>query len=135
MSDATVTITGRLTADPTVRQTATDLPVANFTVAYTARRRSASGEWEDYGETIFLRVTAWRGLALNVGKTLHKGDAVTVKGRLGVQTYTNEAGTSRLDVTCDADTVAVDLRHQTAAVERNASAAAHSPEAPLALVS
>ena len=43
-------------------------------------------------KTNFYRVTAWRGLADNCMKFLHKGDRVFVTGDLELQTYKNRNG-------------------------------------------
>lgn len=114
MSGATVTITGNITSDPELRYTQTGVPVANFTVAHTPRSKNpTTGEWEDSGDTLFLRVTAWRELAENVAASLSKGDAVMVIGLLGARTWQTKEGDNRTDVVCAADSVAVDLRRQT----------------------
>lgn len=123
MTFASVTIQGRLTARPELRHTASGVPVTNFTVAHTPRTRDAStGKYEDSGDTLFLRVTAWRDLAEHVVASLDKGHMVTVTGRLGVREYVNAADQARTDVTCDADTVAIDLAYQTGDVTRIARA-------------
>jgi single-strand DNA-binding protein len=120
MSNASTTLTGRLTADPVLRLTnGQNLSVANFTVAHTPRSKNAStGEWEDSGETLFVRVTAWRELGENVAGSLHKGDMVTVTGDLGIRHYPKSDGTEGTEVICTADSVAVDLRFQTVTVTR-----------------
>lgn len=120
MRAATISITGRLTADPVIRttQTGQGVSVCNFTVAHTPRRRSESGEWEDAGETLFLRVTAWRALAENCAASLHKGDMVTVTGRPSSSAWKSEDGETRSEVVCNAQTVAVDLSYQTVDVKR-----------------
>lgn len=131
MTGAVVTITGRLTADPVLRTTngGAGFLVTNFTVAHTPRKQNeTTKEWEDAGEPLFLRVTAWRQLAENIASTLRKGDLATVTGRLGVRTYTPEVGVPRTEVTCDADAVSVDLGRAVATVQRNVAA-----EAPAAL--
>jgi single-strand DNA-binding protein len=133
MTGATVTITGRLTADPVLRTTnGKSLSVANFTVAQTPRRQNENGDWEDAGDTLFLRVTAWRDLADNAASSLHKGDLVVIIGRLGVRHYPKNDGTTGTEVTCDADSIAVDLRFQTAVVTRFSTPAAPATGEPWA---
>lgn len=133
MSVATVTIAGRLASDPTLRRTGNDLPVCNFTVAHTERKLGADGQtWEDASETLWLRVTAWRVLAENIAGSLHKGDAVTVTGRIAPRTYSTESGEIRTEMTCNAESVAVDLARQTVVVTRfGADAREPAPVAPL----
>lgn len=119
MSDAEITLNGRLTADPVMRRTESGLDVVNFDVAHTPRRRNANGDWEDAGETLFMRVTAWRNIAPNIFSTLHKGDAVNVIGRLRQRSYEHN-GETRKVIECDADIVSLDLRYASAVVTRNA---------------
>lgn len=119
MSVATVTISGRLASDPTLRRTAKDQGVCNFTVAHTERKLGSDGTtWEDASETLWLRVTAWGRLGENVAASLHKGDAVTVSGRIAPRTYQTEAGEIRTEMTCQASSVAVDLDRATVVVTR-----------------
>lgn len=128
MSDATVTIAGRLTDAPILRHTQNQTPVANFTVAHTPRRLNAqTQEWEDSGETLFLRVTAWARLAEHVASSLGKGDAVVVVGAVGIRSYETDAGEKRLEVVCNADVVAADLRRATAVLTRAQSSVPASP--------
>lgn len=120
MSHASAVLIGRLTADPILRLTnGSGLSVANFTVAHTPRsKNAATGEWEDSGDTLFVRVTAWRELAENAASSLHKGDAVIVLGDLGVRHYPKGDGSQGTEVICSADSIAADLRYQTASITR-----------------
>lgn len=122
MSDAEIALNGRLTADPELRFTQNGLPVVGFTVAHTPRRRNVqTGEWEDSGETLFLACTAWRDHAQNISRSLHKGDAVNVVGRLKMRSFEHN-GEQRKVVEVDADIVSLDLRYAAVdAVVRNAS--------------
>lgn len=130
MTTASVTLTGRSTAAPELRDTPNGIPVANFTLAHTRRRLNAeTGQWEDYGDTLFLRVTCWRDLAKNVASSIGKGDMVTVTGELGVRYWQTESGENRLEVTCAAEQVAADLRFQSATVHRTSSQPAEEPPA------
>lgn len=85
--ETSLTIVGRLTADPELRYTQSGLPVANFTVASNARifDRTTS-EWKD-GEPLFLRGSLWRDYAEHVAASLHKGDHVIVTGTLEQRAY------------------------------------------------
>ena len=113
MSDALVTISGNLTADPELRYTQNGVPVAGFTVAHTPRRLDReTNEWHDAGETLFLRVTVWREQAEYVAGALHKGDAALVIGRLEARAWKTKEGEDRVSIECTADIVSVDLRRQ-----------------------
>jgi single-strand DNA-binding protein len=77
----TVTLTGRLTADPEMRFSAAGTPVARFTVVTSRRiRDKQSGEWSDL-DTSFWDCVAFGQLAENVAESLTKGTAVIVNGR------------------------------------------------------
>lgn len=113
MTGALVTIAGNLTADPELRYTQNGIPVADFTVAHTARRLNRqTNEWEDAGDTLFLRCSAWRELAENVAGSLRKGAAVFVEGNLEQRSYEDREGVTRTVIECRAAIVAVDLRKQ-----------------------
>ena len=96
-----VFLLGRLTADPELRQTASNISVTSFTVAVN-RRRSAAG---DQPEADYFRVTAWRALADNCNKFLAKGRKVAVVGPVMVTTYTANDGTTRASMEVTADDV------------------------------
>jgi single-strand DNA-binding protein len=120
MSTNAIIITGNITADPELRALPSGTPVATFTVADTPRHQDQNtGEWKD-GETLFQRVAAWNDLAHNVAESLHRGDHVTVTGRLVSKSYTAEGGEKRTYTEIRADDVAVSLRFATAAVTKNA---------------
>jgi single-strand DNA-binding protein len=120
MSTNAITITGNITADPEPRALPSGTPVATFTVADTPRRQDPNtGDWKD-SETLFQRVTAWNDLAANAAKSLHRGDTVTVTGRLVSKSYTAESGDTRTYTEIRADDVAVSLRYATAAVTKTA---------------
>lgn len=111
MTGAEITIAGNITADPELRFTQNGIPVAGFNVAHTERRLNRqTNEWEDFGETLFLRVNVWREQGENVAHSLHKGDAVLVVGRLVSRTWQDKEGNDRVTVECDAEIVSVDLR-------------------------
>jgi single-strand DNA-binding protein len=65
-------------------------------------------------------VTAWNDLATNAADSLHRGDHVTVTGRLVSKSYTPEGGDKRTYTEIRADDVAVSLRYATATLARNA---------------
>jgi single-strand DNA-binding protein len=120
MSTNAIIITGNITADPELRALPSGTPVATFTVADTPRHQDQNtSEWKD-GETLFQRVAAWNDLAHNVAESLHRGDHVTVTGRLVSKSYTAEGGEKRTYTEIRADDVAVSLRFATAAVTKNA---------------
>jgi single-strand DNA-binding protein len=69
-----ITVSGNLTDEPQLRYTPTGIAVTTFSVATTERVKDpASGKYRD-GETVYLRVDCWRGLAENVAESLSKGE-------------------------------------------------------------
>ena len=76
-----VVISGNLTRDPELRQTAGGLPVLGFGVAVNDRRKNQStGEWEDYPN--FVDCTMFGARAASVAKFLSKGAKVAIDGKL-----------------------------------------------------
>jgi single-strand DNA-binding protein len=112
INEPQMTIAGNLTADPELRFTATGLATAAFTVAANPRFRTASGEWEN-GDSVFMRVTAWRNLAENIAESLRRGDPVIVIGRYRQRGYETREGEKRTSHEIQADSVSVPLdRHR-----------------------
>jgi len=75
-----VTIVGNLGNDPEMRYTASGVPVTRFSVATNRRWTSADGSPGE--ETVWFKVSAWRGLAETCNQYLSKGRQVMVEGRL-----------------------------------------------------
>ena len=81
MSINKVVISGNLTRDPELRQTANGFPVLGFGVAVNDRRRNQqTGEWEDYPN--FIDCTMFGTRAESVAKFLSKGSKVAIEGKL-----------------------------------------------------
>jgi len=83
-------LTGRLTADPEVRYTANEKPVAHFAIAVD--RPAKNGE----KSADFVNCLAWGGLAKTCGEYLKKGRLVAVEGRLSIRKYQDKSGNSRV---------------------------------------
>ena len=95
-----VTIVGNLGNDPEMRYTASGVPVTRFSVATNRRWTSADGSPVE--ETVWFRVSAWRGLAETCNQYLSKGRQVMVEGRLvpdretgGPRVWTGNDGVAR----------------------------------------
>ena len=78
-----ITITeATLVADPELRYGQSGTAMVSFRVASNSRRKNEqTGQWED-GDTTFLSVSAFRGLAENVASQFGKGQKISVTGRL-----------------------------------------------------
>lgn len=108
-----ITITGNLAGDPELKFTPSGDAVANFTVCDTPRRfNKQTNEWEDAGDTLFLRCAIWREHAEWAAETLTKGQRVTVTGRIKQRDWQDNDGNKRTSVECDADSIAPHPRKQ-----------------------
>jgi single-strand DNA-binding protein len=118
--ETVLTIVGNLTADAELRFTPSGAAVASFTVASTPRTLDRqSGEWKD-GEPLFMRCSAWRDLAENVGESLTRGMRVIVTGRLRQRSFEAREGEKRTVVELEVDEVGPSLRYATAVVTKAA---------------
>lgn len=82
---------GRLVKDVELRYTASQIPVASFTIACERDYKPKDGE----RETDFLDVVAWKSNAEFVEKWFHKGDMIIISGRLQTRTYEDKNGNKR----------------------------------------
>ncbi|BAL86291.1 putative single-strand DNA-binding protein [Actinoplanes missouriensis 431] len=83
--------------------------VAKFRVASTARRWDRENNcWVD-GDTMRLRVTAWRKLAEGVASSIGVGDPVIVYGRIYTRDWTDDQGQKRLSYEMEAFSIGHDL--------------------------
>ena len=82
---------GRLTADPELRHTPSDIPVTVFTLAVD-RSFVKSGEER---KADFIDVVAWRSTAEFVCKYFRKGQLVAVHGSIQTRSYTDKDGNKR----------------------------------------
>lgn len=78
---------GRLTADPELRQTPSNISVTKFTVAVD-RITGKDGE----KQADFIRCTAWRATAEFVSKYFAKGQEICFRGQLRNNDYTDGNG-------------------------------------------
>ena len=73
-----VTLMGRLTANPELRHTSSDIPLCKFSIAVD-RDYSAGGSER---QTDFIDIIAWRRTAEFVSQYFKKGSAIIVDGRI-----------------------------------------------------
>ena len=86
-----ITIIGRLTADPELRNTTNNTSVASFSVAVDRRFKTKDGA----KETDFIPVVAWRQLGELCSKYLSKGKQAAVTGSLQTRIYEDKQGNKR----------------------------------------
>lgn len=107
---------GRLTADPELRSTATNLSVTSFSVAVNRPYTSKSGE----RQTDFFNVVAWRGQAEFICKYFKKGNCILIDGRLETREYIDKNGTKQRVTEIIAENVSFTGESKSAAGNYNA---------------
>ncbi len=92
-------LVGRLTKDPELRYTQSNLAVVSFTVAVNRNFTTQEGK----NEADFISCVAWRKTAESVGKYMKKGSLVGVDGRIQTGSYEAQDGSKRYttEVICD----------------------------------
>ena len=96
-----VFLIGRLTRDPELRYTSSNLPVATFSLAVNRNFTGQSGE----READFINIVVWRKQAENVKNYLTQGSQVAIDGRIQTRTYDGEDGKKRYITEVVADNV------------------------------
>lgn len=96
----TAIIMGRLTADPELRQTPSNVPVTRFTVAVD-RGYAKQGEEK---KTDFINIVAWRSTAEFVCKYFSKGSMIAIQGAIETGSYEKD-GVKRYTFEIKADNV------------------------------
>ena len=84
-----VFLIGRLTKDPELRYTSSNIPVARFTIAVNRTFANQSGE----READFINIVVWRKQAENVKNYIHQGSQVAIDGRIQTGSYDAQDGT------------------------------------------
>ena len=90
----TVSLMGRLTADPELRYTGSNIPVTGFTLAVERDFKSGNGE----KQTDFINIVAWRNTAEFVSKWFRKGQLMAVTGSIQTRKYQDRDGNNRTAV-------------------------------------
>jgi single-strand DNA-binding protein len=114
VNEAQITVVGWIAAEPYFTVTGNGIPFLSLRVGVTPRRFDRqTGQWQD-GDTMFLTVNCWRGLADNVNASEFKrGQPVMVTGRLRVRQYERD-GQWRFSAEIEATTLGHDLTRGTA---------------------
>ncbi len=87
-----ITLMGRLTRDPELRYTGSQVPVASFTLAVD---RDFGGRDGADRQTDFIDIVAWRNTAEFVSKYFAKGSMAVVSGRLQIRDWTDRDNNKR----------------------------------------
>ena len=87
-----IVLMGRMTRDPELRYTQSQIPVASFTLAVD---RDFGGRDGGEKQTDFIDIVAWRSTAEFVSKYFTKGSMAAVSGRLQIRDWTDREGGKR----------------------------------------
>lgn len=96
-----VFLIGRLTRDPELRYTGSNLPVATFSLAVNRPFTGQNGE----READFINIVVWRKQAENVKNYLSQGSQVAIEGRIQTRSYDDNNGQKRYVTEVIADNV------------------------------
>lgn len=96
-----VFLIGRLTRDPELRYTGSNIPVATFSLAVNRNFSNQQGE----READFINIVVWRKQAENVKNYLTQGSQVAIDGRLQTRSYDGNDGQKRYVTEVVADNV------------------------------
>ncbi len=83
-----VVLIGRLTKDPDLKYTTSNVPTVSFTVAVNRPFQNQSG----VREADFINIVVWRKQAENVKKYVTKGSLVAIEGRIQTRNYDGQDG-------------------------------------------
>lgn len=86
-----ITLQGRLTADPELKETPGGVRYASFCLAVDRDRRKADGETR----TDFFECVAWRGVAEFIAARFGRGKPMTVSGSMQGENWTDAEGRNR----------------------------------------
>lgn len=114
----TVTLTGNLGMDPVGFSRDPNNPACSFNVGVSSGYFDQSSQSWRSRETVWIKVRAYRALAANVMRSLHKGDAVVVAGALRMDRWTKD-GVNRTAIVLDASAVGHDLNYGTSVFSRS----------------
>lgn len=112
-----VTLTGNLGMDPVSFSRDPNNPACSFNVGVSSGYFDQSSQSWRSRETVWIKIRAYRTLAANVMRSLHKGDAVVVTGALRMDRWTKD-GVNRTAIVMDASAIGHDLNYGTSAFSR-----------------
>ncbi len=94
-----VFLVGRITRDPELRYTTSNVAVVSFSVAINRPYQNAQGEYD----ADFINCVVWRNQDENLARFVRKGQQIGIDGRLQTRTYETQTGETRYitEVLCD----------------------------------
>lgn len=101
-----VTLVGRLTADPELKQTPSGVPVCTFTLAvnrrYVPKNEDGSPAQQ---QADFISCVAWRNQAEFLSRYFRKGSSVCITGAIQTRSWTDQSNQKRYATEVVADEV------------------------------
>ena len=85
-----VVLSGRITAEPELKNTSNGVPVCNFSIAVERRYKQGEERQAD-----FINVVAWRNSAEFVCKYFNKGSMIGIEGAIQTRKYQDKEGNNR----------------------------------------
>ena len=79
---------GRLTKEPEIRNTSSQVAVCKFTIAVDRKFKNKDGE----KETDFINCVAWRQTATFISSYFHKGSKIAIVGSIQTRTFDGDDG-------------------------------------------
>lgn len=92
---------GRLTRDPELNYTSSNLPVIRFSIAVGRNRTGQNGE----RQTDFIDIVAWRKTAEFISQWFTKGQMIVVVGSIQSRRWQDKNGNNRTSIEVVADEV------------------------------
>lgn len=94
-----VILVGRITKDPELKKTQSNISVVSFTIAVNRQFTNDQGE----SQADFIQCVAWRKQAENMQQYVRKGALLGIDGRIQTRTYETQNGETRYitEVVCD----------------------------------
>jgi len=93
-----VILVGRITKDPEMKQTQSNIAVVSFTLAVNRQFTDSSGE----RQADFIQCVVWRKQAENLARFVKKGALLGIEGRIQTRNYESDNGTRYVtEVVCD----------------------------------
>ncbi|GAB3597406.1 single-stranded DNA-binding protein [Angustibacter peucedani] len=126
MNEIVTTICGNVATAPRHQITRGGQPLTSFRLASTPRRYDPEVQGYVDGDTTWINVSCWGGLAFNANRSLRKGQPVVVTGTLRTRDWEADGKTGK-DVDLTAYTVGHDLRRGVTGFERVTRSGAPAP--------
>jgi single-strand DNA-binding protein len=86
-----VILGGRLTADPELKQTPSNIPVCQFSIAINRKKQKDQTEQQ----ADFINCVAWRTTAEFISKYFRKGSSICVIGAIQTRSWTDQQNNKR----------------------------------------